>query len=195
MKGVPTLDVEVMDVLKLDELNFNLTGLVFTLRDGRLKGSKDIIVDNIEWDTKKLQAVINYHVNYCELWGSYTASGKILLLPIYGHGDLNIQFRKLYVKVTLYYDVYKKNGKSFARVKRYTNDFDVRESIRYNMTNLFNGNNELGTALLNVMNDNWEQVCKEFGKPLMDSVSKKILKNVNKFLSHSPLEEITLTYI
>lgn len=52
-----------------------------------------------------------------------------------------------------------------------------------------------GTALLNVMNDNWEQVCKEFGKPLMDSVSKKILKNVNKFLSHSPLEEITLTYI
>ncbi|CAG5028548.1 unnamed protein product [Parnassius apollo] len=53
MSGMPDVGVEILDVMKMDEVNFDLAGLKFGLKDGRLQGLKNSIVDNVKWDLEK----------------------------------------------------------------------------------------------------------------------------------------------
>lgn len=40
------------------------------------------------------------------------------------------------------------------------------------------------------LNDNWQEVSQEFGRPMMDGAAKVLYKNVKKFFKNVPLEDI-----
>lgn len=48
MSGIPEYGVEVLDELEMDEVKFDLAGLNFRLKDGRVKGLKNSIVDDVK---------------------------------------------------------------------------------------------------------------------------------------------------
>ncbi|KAJ8716587.1 hypothetical protein PYW07_003214 [Mythimna separata] len=190
MVGISENNVEVLDPMDMDDLAFELAGLQFTLKGGTLKGLKNSVVDNVDWDTKKKSFTVNFHLDV-SVKGHYTAAGRILILPITGDGQLRLKLKNLQIKLEIFYDIVKNaDGKDIIKPKKYKIDFEVVDHAHYHLTNLFNGNKELSEAMLSFLNDNWKQIADEFGGPMMDLAAKTLYKNVKNYFEVMPIEEI-----
>ncbi|CAK1585322.1 unnamed protein product [Parnassius mnemosyne] len=189
MSGMPQVGVEVLDVLEMDEVNFDLAGLKFSLKNGRLQGLKNSIVDNVKWDLEKKKMEIFFHVD-CSVKGHYTAAGRILILPITGDGQMKLKLKNLAITLVINYENEEKEGKVFLIPKSYSFKFDVKNGANFDLTNLFNGNKELSEPMLLFLNENWKQISQEFGGPMMDASAKKLFQSLVAFFSKVPLSDI-----
>ncbi|KAJ8723378.1 hypothetical protein PYW08_003290 [Mythimna loreyi] len=191
MVGISENKVDVLDPMDMDDLAFELAGLQFTLKGGILRGLKNSVVDNVDWDTKKKNFAVNFHLDVA-VKGHYTAAGRILILPITGDGQLKLKLKNLAIKLVIYYDIVKNvGGKDIIKPKKYKIDFEVKDSAHYHLSNLFNGNKQLSEAMLTFLNDNGKQIADEFGGPMMDLAARTIFKNVKNYFEAMPIEEIT----
>ncbi|CAH0587015.1 unnamed protein product [Chrysodeixis includens] len=192
MVGIPEGDIAVLDPMEMDDLSFDLAGLQFSLKNGRLKGLKGSVIENVDWDTKKNILRVDFHMD-AFVKGHYTAGGRLLILPISGDGEIKMKLKHLQVKLYIHYDMVKDSeGKDHVKPKKYHFDFEVKEGANYQLSNLFNGNKELSETLLKFINENWNQVTNEFGRPVMNVAAKIIYKNVVKYFEKLPLQEITV---
>nr|3E8T_A Chain A, Takeout-like protein 1 [Epiphyas postvittana]3E8W_A Chain A, Takeout-like protein 1 [Epiphyas postvittana]4G0S_A Chain A, Takeout-like protein 1 [Epiphyas postvittana]4G0S_B Chain B, Takeout-like protein 1 [Epiphyas postvittana] len=188
--GLPDHGVEVMDVLDLDDFAFDLSGLQFTLKEGKLKGLKGAVIDNVKWDLKKKNIEVDFHLD-ATVKGHYTAGGRILILPITGDGQMKLKLKNIHIHLVVSYEMEKDaEGVDHVIFKKYTVTFDVKDNAQFGLTNLFNGNKELSDTMLTFLNQNWKQVSEEFGKPVMEAAAKKIFKNIKHFLAKVPIAEI-----
>ncbi|XP_052741062.1 circadian clock-controlled protein daywake isoform X2 [Bicyclus anynana] len=193
-KGLPEWGVAAMDVMEFDEpVQIDIAGLSLCFNDGRLKGLENIIIKNIEWDANNHTIYVEYNAPSLVLTGKYLADGQVLLLPIVGDGDMKVKLKNTDVNVLIFLDVYKRSDKTYVSIKNYKYDFNVGLG-RYNLTNLFNGDKELGNTVLKLMNDNWQQIALQFARPVMDTVANQIFRNVDRFLAYAPLEDISLSF-
>lgn len=48
MSGIPELEVDVLDVMDMDDFKFDVSGLQFSLKEGKLKGLKSSIIDSVK---------------------------------------------------------------------------------------------------------------------------------------------------
>ncbi|XP_026733517.1 circadian clock-controlled protein-like [Trichoplusia ni] len=189
MAGIPEAGIQVMDPMELEKLSFELAGLQFTLSDGRLKGLKNATVDSVKWVEKKKSMTIDFHLD-ASVKGHYTADGKILILPITGDGQMKLRLKHLAIKAHIDYDVVKgSDDKDHIKLKKYKFEFDVKENGHYHLTNLFNGNKQLSETMLNFLNENWQQIALEFGRPLIDLAVSNVFKNMNKYYEKVALED------
>ncbi|CAH0587014.1 unnamed protein product [Chrysodeixis includens] len=192
MGGIPEAGIESMDPMELEKLSFELAGLQFTLADGRLKGLKNTTVDNVKWAEKKKTLTIDFHLD-AHVKGHYTADGKILILPITGDGIMKLRLKHLAIKAHIDYETVKgDDGKDHIKLKKYKFEFDVKDSGHYHLTNLFNGNKQLSETMLNFLNENWQQIALEFGRPLIDLAVNNVFKNMNKYYAKVALEDYAL---
>ncbi|XP_061714328.1 circadian clock-controlled protein daywake-like [Cydia pomonella] len=190
MSGLPEHGVEVLDVMNMDDVAFDLSGLQFSLKEGKLKGLKTATVDNVKWNLQKKTLSVSFHMD-ASIKGHYVASGRILILPITGDGQMKLKMKNILIKLLMHYEVEKDaQGKEYVVPTKYSFDFDVRDNAHFSLTNLFNGNKELSDAMLLFLNENWKQISIEFGRPLVDSASKKIFKNVKTFLKSVAIKDI-----
>ncbi|XP_047990606.1 circadian clock-controlled protein daywake-like [Leguminivora glycinivorella] len=190
MAGLPEQGVEVLDVMNMDDVAFDLSGLQFSLKEGKLKGLKTGVVDHVKWNLQKKTLAVSFHLD-STIKGHYVASGRILILPITGDGQMKLKMKNILIKLLMHYEVEKDaQGKEHMVPTKYSFDFDVRDNAHFSLTNLFNGNKELSDAMLKFLNENWKQISIEFGRPLVDSASKKIFKNVKAFLQSVPIHDI-----
>ncbi|CAG5028552.1 unnamed protein product [Parnassius apollo] len=98
--------------------------------------------------------------------------------------------KNLAIILVINYEKEEKEGKVFLIPKSYSFKFDVKDGANFDLTNLFNGNKELSEPMLIFLNENWKQISKEFGDPIMDVTAKKLFKNLVAFFSKVPLSDI-----
>ncbi|XP_013192557.1 circadian clock-controlled protein daywake [Amyelois transitella] len=190
--GIPEANIDVLDVMDMDDVKFDLSGLQFTLKEGKLKGLKGMVIKSVDWNTKKNKISINFVAN-CTVKGHYTAAGRVLILPISGDGQMKLKLRDIDVRLYIDYDLKKTaDGKERVAPKKLHFDFEVMGNAHFTLTNLFNGNKELSEAMHAFLNDNWKQVSAEFGQPMLAVAAKKIYKNVEKYFEQNPIADITL---
>ncbi|XP_028177821.1 circadian clock-controlled protein-like [Ostrinia furnacalis] len=190
MAGLPDMDVAVLDVMEMDDIKFDLSGLQFSLTEGRLKGLKTAVIDNVKWSEKKKKFEVDFHVN-CNIKGHYTAGGRILILPITGDGQITLKLKNIVVKFFVDYDIEKNaDGDEIVVPKKYDFQFEVKDGAHFTMTNLFNGNKELSDTMHTFLNENWKQIATEFGRPIMGSAANTLFKNVSNFFKKSPIKDI-----
>ncbi|KAI8421682.1 hypothetical protein MSG28_009670 [Choristoneura fumiferana] len=188
--GLPDYGVEVMDVMDLDDFAFDLSGLQFSLKEGKFKGLKGATIDNVKWNLKKKTAEVDFHLDG-SVRGHYTAGGSILILPITGDGQMKLKLKNLHVHFVVNYEMEKDaEGNEHVILKKYSFTFDVKDHANFALTNLFNGNKELSDTMLMFLNQNWKQISEEFGKPVMEAAAKKMFKNIKSFLAKVPIAEI-----
>ncbi|CAH2982499.1 unnamed protein product [Chilo suppressalis] len=193
MEGLPDLGIQVLDVLEMDPIQFDLSGLQFKLTDGRLKGLKGAIIDSVKWNPKKKKIAIEFHAN-STVKGHYTAGGRILILPITGDGQITMKLKHIAVKITVDYETEQDGeGKNHIVPKKLHFDFEVKDGAHFTLTNLFNGNKELSDAMHLFLNDNWKQISAEFGRPIMASAANSIYKNIITFFKKMPIDDISLS--
>ncbi|XP_068617292.1 circadian clock-controlled protein daywake-like [Battus philenor] len=191
MAGMPEYGVEVLDVMELDPLKFELAGLKFSLKDGRVKGLKNSLIKNIKWDLKGKKLNVVFHFD-ASIKGHYTADGRILILPISGDGQMKLKLKNLEIGLELKYEMEERDGKKHIAPKSYTYKYEVKDGANFDLTNLFNGNKELSDPMLIFLNDNWKQITEEFGGPMIKVSSKKIFDNIVRFFAKNPISEIAL---
>lgn len=185
--GMPEYDIESLDPLTMDYVEFDSSGLLFTLSNATLKGIKKNIIDEYNWDLQKKVLSFIFHTDIT-LKGKYTAKGKVLTIPITGDGDIKIKLKNMECKVKLDFEIVKKDNKDYVKLTKYEYDFDVKDNANYQLTNLFNGNKELSDAALKFGNANWKQLASMFGRPVINVVAMKLVKSYNKFFQHQPLD-------
>ncbi|KAJ2950999.1 hypothetical protein O0L34_g5375 [Tuta absoluta] len=188
--GIPEVGIDVMDPMELEDIAFDLSGLKFSLKEGRLKGLRGSIIDKVKWDLKKKRLEIDYHFNGT-VKGHYTAGGRLLILPITGDGQMKLKTRNMAIQLYIDYKlVTGKDGKEYVTPIKYDFTFDIIDGAHFNLTGLFNGNDELSNTMLTFLNENWKQVSVEFGRPMIDAAAKKIFKGVVAFFKTAPLEDL-----
>ncbi|KAL4713185.1 hypothetical protein ACJJTC_018830 [Scirpophaga incertulas] len=192
MSGLPDYGVEVLDVMELEDVQFDLSGLQFSMKQGRLKGMKGAVVDSVKWNQKRKRMAVEFHVD-CLIKGHYTAGGKILILPINGDGQITMKLKNVVVKYLLDYDIeVDGDGKTHYVPNKYSFDFEVKDNTHFTLTNLFNGNKDLSDTMHMFLNENWKQISAEFGRPIMNAAAKKIYENIVAFFKNVPIEDITI---
>ncbi|KAM3965004.1 juvenile hormone binding protein ce-0330 [Aphomia sociella] len=192
MEGMPELGTEVLDVMEMENVEFDLSGLQFALFNGQVKGLKNSVVEKVEWDTKKKLIEIVFIAN-ATVKGHYKAGGRVLILPITGDGDFKLKLSKFDIRIKLLLDYKLTNGndgKERVVIKKYEFEFEVITNAHFTLMNLFNGNKELGEAMHKFLNENWKQISTEFGKPLIQVTAKKIIKNINIFFDKNYINDI-----
>ncbi|XP_053604907.1 circadian clock-controlled protein daywake-like [Plodia interpunctella] len=190
--GIPEDGIEVMDVMDVDEVSFELSGLHFGFTEGKLKGLKGTVIRNVDWNSKKHRITVDF-ISNCTLKGHYSASGQVLILPITGDGQLKLKLRDINVKLNIDYDLkVGSDGKERVVPKKLHYEFEVLGNAHFALTNLFNGNKDLSEAMHKFLNDNWKQVSQEFGGPMIDVTAKKIYKNIGIFFDKNPIQDLTL---
>ncbi|XP_026733950.1 circadian clock-controlled protein-like [Trichoplusia ni] len=198
MAGIPEADIAVLDPMEMDDVSFDIAGFQFSLKGGRLKGLKNSVIDDVDWDTKKKILSFVFH-SAVSAKGHYTAGGQLLILPISGDGDSSLKLsnvkllENLEIKAFIHYDIVKDSeGKDHIKPKKFHFDFEVKEGAHFHLSNLFNGNKELSDNLLKFINENWYQVSNEFGRPFTNVAAKAIYKNIVKYFEKVPIQDITV---
>ncbi|XP_013133153.1 PREDICTED: circadian clock-controlled protein-like [Papilio polytes] len=189
VSGIPEYGVEVLDIMNLDDVKFELAGLNFGLKEGTVKGMKHAVIDDVKWDTKNKKINVDFHAD-CSIKGHYTASGRVLILPITGDGQMKLKLKNIHIKLVLDYEIEKKDGKDHIKLSSFSYEYDVKDGAHFDLTNLFNGNKDLSDPMLKFLNENWKEITKEFGGPMIEESAKKIFKSLVAFFSKNAIADI-----
>lgn len=121
--------------------------------------------------------------------GDYTMSGRILLLPIVGHGKANITMLGLRTEHELIGEPVKKKGEVYIRFKTYNIKL-IPKRVHLHFENLFNGDKVLGEAMNRFMNENWELIFNELKGGYEDTLSYVFKEVTNKLFTKVPMDTI-----
>ncbi|KAI5634383.1 hypothetical protein NE865_12931 [Phthorimaea operculella] len=91
--GMQSAGAEVLDPMKLDLIKVDLAGLKMNMDNVIVKGLKRAVIDKISVDMDKKQALLSWDTDTLTK-GHYKASGRLLILPISGDGEMAIKLRE-----------------------------------------------------------------------------------------------------
>uniref|UniRef100_A0A0A9X583 Protein takeout n=1 Tax=Lygus hesperus TaxID=30085 RepID=A0A0A9X583_LYGHE len=195
INGDPKYRVPRLEPLDITELRVRQgtkqVGLNMILKDCKIYGIKstkfvqartNLPAKHIEWDFK---------IPRIEILSDYEVDGQVLILPITGKGKANVTLTNL--EITYKYDwVYEnKNGKNFMNFTSSELLFDTGRTY-FDLKNLFNGDQFLGSNMNRFLNENWKDVTKELGPAVGQAFSDVFRLLLTRIAAQVPFEEIYL---
>ncbi|CAH0553014.1 unnamed protein product [Brassicogethes aeneus] len=176
IQGDKKYNLPSLNPFKLDYVETEAGFMKIKLYKPELHGATKTELKEVYYDPKTKRMGLSVLFNEESLVGNYDISGKILILPIEGNGDLNIT---VYNAIFTYeFDLIKemKNGVEYAGLKNDKLDMNL-DKIYINLDNLFNGDKLLGDNINKFLNENWKDALNEAGAPIIE-VLKSICFNV-----------------
>ncbi|KAM7249411.1 hypothetical protein ACFE04_016258 [Oxalis oulophora] len=123
------------------------------------------------------------------LIGQYSVEGKVLVLPIVGHGPCNLTLDKFEATITGHFSPTEKGGEIYWLLKDLNFDFTVTK-LYMNLANLFNGDKALGTQMNIFLNENWKEILEEL-RPAFTTALTTIFRNMaQRFFEKVPLNQM-----
>ncbi|CAH1404993.1 unnamed protein product [Nezara viridula] len=177
---IPKLDPLVVDEIKVQQ-GTRQVGLSLSCKKCLLHGLQNtkFIRAKVDWDKRTCDWFLT--LDKMRINGKYNVSGQVLLLPIVGNGDMEMELRDL--KFEYKYDWYyekKDNGLVYVVIDNSTFPFDVN-FMTISLENLFNGDKLLGGNMNTFLNENWREILKDLRPALSKSLAaltKSILQNM-----------------
>jgi len=120
--------------------------------------------------------------------GKYRATGKVLLLPINGHGDMKLQFKNVQLSIKFKLNMKKENNLTYLVINKLKAKAIVEQAI-IQADNLFDGNKEISDSMLRIINENWRDIWNEIEPGILNAIANIINTYATSFLSISPYEE------
>ncbi|XP_026749092.3 circadian clock-controlled protein daywake-like [Galleria mellonella] len=189
-KGIPELGVLPIDPITSDSAEFSLAGgLKLHLYNATLTGMKNCIVDLLNLSEENLTTQIKMHCNLLSK-GHYKANGRILTFPVNGDGDIKVKINNITSTIKIKFEDIVRDGVAYRIIKdmSFKHKFDGR--VVYNISNIVKGNEELSKTILTFINENWKTISEEFGNPIVQRVSERIVESVKKFFAEVPRDEL-----
>ncbi|KAJ8910750.1 hypothetical protein NQ315_017207 [Exocentrus adspersus] len=166
------------------------------ITDLHVYGLQNIELKNIKFDLKNKKNIgtVLFSDKF-ELVGLYEINGRILVIPIRGKGDLNVTTVGCTVDYSTDYVLENRDGEDYISVTKGTSDISMKKAY-YRLTNLYNGNKELGMEACasestnRALNENWEQVLDTLKPVITETVVRIANAIANGVASQVPYKEI-----
>ncbi|CAD7093430.1 unnamed protein product [Hermetia illucens] len=143
---------------------------------------KDIMNSNFEVDVKIPSLVLT---------GPYEIKGRVLVLPITGHGQSNLTLENVDAKIKLLGHPETKDGEEYFHLTKVKLDFDITR-LRVNFENLFNGDKALGDNMNLFINENWKEIFAEINQSIAEAISEVLLIAIQGPFSAIPYRKLFL---
>lgn len=118
-------------------------------------------------------------------------SGRILLLPITGHGKANITLINTKIEHRLIGEPFEKDGVKYMRLKEYQVAMEPKR-VYLKFENLFN-DKTLSEGMNRFLNENWETVFNELKVGYSKSFGLVFRELSNKIFEKVPFDNIFLS--
>ncbi|KAL1132412.1 hypothetical protein AAG570_010367, partial [Ranatra chinensis] len=193
INGDPKYRVPNLNPLEITELQVNQgtkqVGLKLTLRNAKIYGMKNAIFKKARTDLKNRHIEWDFEVPRIEILGDYTVEGQVLILPITGNGKGNITITELIITYKYDWKLTEKKGKEFMELTKSELLFENGRTY-FDLKNLFNGDNLLGSNMNRFLNENWKEVTREVGPAVGEAIAevfKIILTNIAQLVPFSDI--------
>ncbi|KAJ8917358.1 hypothetical protein NQ315_002380 [Exocentrus adspersus] len=153
-----------------------------------LTGSK-VLAASADFDNKMMYATSV--TPELRLQGQYSMKGRVLLLPIFGHGPCNVTLVNTKINHTLTAEPFEKKGQTYWSFKDYTVTLRP-ERVIFKFDNLFDGDARLGDEIGKVLNDNWDEVFTDVRDGYEKSFGLIFHGLANRVFTRVPLKDIFL---
>ncbi|CAB3254893.1 unnamed protein product [Arctia plantaginis] len=190
--GIPDLNVQKLDPLKLKHIDATTANLKLIISDAVLTGLRNCEAKKLSRDVEKSQLAVELLCT-CELEGKYDMDGKLFVVPIKGNGDLHAVIRKILINVEA--DIVEEDGKENKkhwRVKSWRHNFTLNDKSDVDFQNLFPDNEVLRQTATELITNNGNDVVLEIGQPVIKAVAGKVVRRIQNFLEAVPLEDLVL---
>ncbi|KAE8747380.1 hypothetical protein FOCC_FOCC005847 [Frankliniella occidentalis] len=147
-------------------------GLQIHMQEASIFGLPDMHFDAARVDLKKRHIEWDFTAANIEILGEYNITGRVLLLPLVGHGPANITLRDCTFNYTFDYTVERRaDGVEYMALHNDRLTFDTKR-VFIRLANLFNGDRLLGENMNHFLNENWKEVTREVGPTIADAISE-----------------------
>ncbi|KAJ3651235.1 hypothetical protein Zmor_017286 [Zophobas morio] len=142
---------------------------------------------DVDFDNK----IIATHFTIPELVLNFTydVGGKILVFPLSGHGPGLIILDQMVCNYTCHFEEYVKNGEKYFKITR-SELLMQPNSVHYKLDNLFNGDEQLGTQINKVLNDNWSDLYADVKSGYEEAYNKIFNSLFSIFFNRVPVSEL-----
>ncbi|KAI8440346.1 hypothetical protein MSG28_001683 [Choristoneura fumiferana] len=191
-KGIPELNVPSLDPVNLDDIVIDGNGLKLSLKEAKLHGIADVDVQDLKVDIDEEKFSLTFIANM-SVTGQYAIDGRILILPVQGHGDSTIKCDN--IKVEIKSKLTHVNDAKGEHFKLVTPNYNYQiEKTTFAFKNLFNGNKQLADATHEFANQNWQQLMDDLAPPVIKQIVRTCVKAINKFFNKVTIDQIVLGY-
>ncbi|KAJ4447904.1 hypothetical protein ANN_09913 [Periplaneta americana] len=191
--GDKKLRIPVLDPLEITEINIRSgprqAGLSMDILDIKFDGLRDLVLEDTHFDFKENIFHLKFHSPRNTLTGRYNISGRLLLLPIFGSGLINVTMVGSALNYTVNFSVYEKNGSSYFKSSKHHTTFEPTKATIY-LENLFNGDRLLGNQMNELLTENWRAVFKDLEPPIAGAIADTIGNVVNTVAFNVPLDKV-----
>uniref|UniRef100_A0A2H1W2X3 SFRICE_022413 n=1 Tax=Spodoptera frugiperda TaxID=7108 RepID=A0A2H1W2X3_SPOFR len=198
--GIPELGVPKLDPYVLKNERVSVLGMInITVIDGTVNGFKKCALNKFHNDIESLHVQASLTCENFIVEGKYkievTPVLKALIgtLDIHGEGQGKVGIDKVKLDVDVAYEVIKNdNGDIRFKLKPEDNTytFEFLEKVTFAADNVFIGSQDISTVTTNILNENWEFIAKNLGKPVIDLAMTVFTSNGQKVLDVLPIKDL-----
>ncbi|XP_070492161.1 protein takeout-like [Chironomus tepperi] len=145
-------------------------------------------VTGFKEDPDKNKLEIKFKVPLGTIQGPYQISGKILVLPIQGKGNVTLNLENLDITLKFLTTKVERDGKTYMNIERSKFSYTV-SGANVNFSNLFNGDKALGDNMNSFLNINWSILLDELKKPITTSFADVFKNLLNDLFQKTPYDE------
>ncbi|KAK3926823.1 Protein takeout [Frankliniella fusca] len=186
INGEPKYRVPNMNPLVIPELALwqgtSAVGLKLAWKNAEIDGLKDAEFLACDMNVTSKHTKLTFFVPTITITGKYTASGRVLLLPVTGTGPSNITVKDMKISYEYDWPLKKKpNGREHIDILNSKMTLHSLGFMSMRFENLFNGDRLLGENMNNFINENWQEISKEFGPGVADAIGEVfqlVMKNI-----------------
>ncbi|PSN41696.1 hypothetical protein C0J52_20738 [Blattella germanica] len=176
VKGDPKYRIPTLDPMAITELviqeGTSSVGSTLLARNCLMYGMKNTDIQGVR--EYGLHSEYDVFFPELEIKCEYNVSGRILLLPIIGHGNGTFLLNDVIGNYTFDYDlIKKKDGLEYAMTKNPKLVFKAK-GLKIHLENLFNGDKFLGDNMNRFLNENWQDILEDLGPAISEALGKFI---------------------
>jgi hypothetical protein len=184
--GIPEINLPPMDPLYLQSVSFHHGSgpikILATFNDVNATGLSTFDKSDFTFDVKKRTLDFDMTIPQMRIVGNYELSGNLFFFPIGGDGGFWLNMGNIRAKGQGKLSVSTKNNLKSIQIKKIDIDLQI-ETIKVHLTNLFHGDQLLGTVINNFLNENANEIFEEVRPQIGIQVAEMVQALTNRALS------------
>ncbi|XP_065354463.1 protein takeout-like [Calliphora vicina] len=120
--------------------------------------------------------------------GYYESTGKLLLLPLNGKGNGDIELRESKFHASGKLEIEKRNGKNYGKIKSVKAAIEPKQ-VLVKVENIFNGNPILSETINDVVNENWRDVWSELQEGINNAMEMMITQIMSGIFNELSIDD------
>ncbi|XP_012275315.1 protein takeout [Orussus abietinus] len=191
VKGIPELELPPIEPLTIPELGMeNGQGAVRVsalFSNITAIGPGNYSITKIRVDLKSLRMDLHLTIPKIELQGRYEVTGNVLLFPIQSRGEFWAFFGEVAAIARVQGVQEVRDGVRYLRIARLLIDFSLGRA-RFRVIDELNGNNVIGQAMNQFLNQNAKEIIEEMRPAASSSIAQHFQSFLNTAFTKVPMK-------